>query len=152
VWQVKWANYLKIGLAFLLITVLARAVYSVSREGGWLLLSMIAILTAIKLLVDHWLIVAEPRRARRRRARVPRVLVLHRLLRGLPKTSNAVCYILKGMLLEKLSLRTGLPPSTLEERASEYVNDEKLRKLLRGDLTLKSRREVDEIIDRIRRL
>ncbi|RLF06229.1 MAG: hypothetical protein DRK00_02300 [Thermoprotei archaeon] len=147
----RLADYLKIGLAILLSTILARVVYSMSPEAGWLTLSIVISLAVVKLLADRWSTVIEFRRARRR-AKPPRVLSLHRLLKSLPKTSNALCYILRGMLLEKISLRTELSSSALEEYALEYVSDEKLRKLLKGELQLRSRQEVDEIIDRLRRL
>lgn len=150
-WRVRWLNYLKMGLAVFLAALLARAAYSISHEGGWLLLMIIVILAAAKLLSDTWPTAVEFRR-RGRRARPPRIAALNKLLKELPRTSGAVCYVLRRMLIDKLSLRTGLPPSLVEERALEYVEDGELRMLLEGKLTFKSEREVEEVIERLKGL
>jgi len=148
-------DLIKIALAYLPLAIISRLLYAVSEEAGWTFMTISLAIYIIKLLSDFWSEAYQLRWRTETRSSFSDLDRLARLIGKLPRTSDAVYYRLRRALVERIAAHMDLSVGEVEsllERGSveEIIYDERLSKLLRGELPLKSSEEVADIIARVR--
>lgn len=127
----------------------ARYLFSVSKQLGWLVALAVSVAMLVKILTE---LPAPQLLSVRLSNAKPLIEVLEELVANLPESGESLRLRLRELLVRRLAARTGLPVAEAEARAAELIKDEVLSNLLKGKLSLRSERDVLEVLERIDRI